>query len=327
MDDGALTQTYGNLDLPEGTPDRPLVTFALFAYNQERYIREAVKGAFSQTYSPLEIILSDDCSSDRTFEIICEMARGYRGENRVVVRQSQPNLGLAGHVNRVMALSRGEIIVVAAGDDISLPDRVTYSVSTFARHLNATAVSFCDIRIDEEGHQISESAVSKTDTPVTLDMFLAAGPRAQSRLHLSGASRAFRRKVWDRFGPLQLDCPAEDTPLLRRALYLGTCIRCGRPGIQYRVHAAQMSTPQNIAAMKAGAFRAQYLTDLALVGVTTRVRSHVEAEAIEFALRALRQTGRPPSLRLIAQVLPAAGFDLREKLGLLKRFFLREELK
>ena len=41
----------------------PLVTFALFAYNQERYVREAVEGAFAQTYQPLEIILSDDCSS------------------------------------------------------------------------------------------------------------------------------------------------------------------------------------------------------------------------------------------------------------------------
>jgi len=50
------------------TTDRPLVTFALVAYNQEQYIREAVEGAFAQTYEPLEIILSDDCSSDRTVE-------------------------------------------------------------------------------------------------------------------------------------------------------------------------------------------------------------------------------------------------------------------
>lgn len=40
----------------------PLVTFALFAYNQEKFIREAVEGAFAQTYESLEIILSDDCS-------------------------------------------------------------------------------------------------------------------------------------------------------------------------------------------------------------------------------------------------------------------------
>ena len=58
--------------------ERPLVTFALFAYNQERYIREAVEGAFAQTYEPLEIILSDDCSTDRTFEIMQEMVANYR---------------------------------------------------------------------------------------------------------------------------------------------------------------------------------------------------------------------------------------------------------
>jgi len=51
------------------TNTKPLITFALFAYNQERFIREAVQGAFSQTYSPLEIIMSDDCSKDRTFDI------------------------------------------------------------------------------------------------------------------------------------------------------------------------------------------------------------------------------------------------------------------
>jgi len=50
MDNSALIETYGNHELPEGTADRPLVTFALFAYNQEQYIREAVEGAFSQTY-------------------------------------------------------------------------------------------------------------------------------------------------------------------------------------------------------------------------------------------------------------------------------------
>lgn len=55
--------------MPDNVTDQPLVTFALFAYNQEQYIREAVEGAFSQTYKPLEIILSDDCSRDRTFEI------------------------------------------------------------------------------------------------------------------------------------------------------------------------------------------------------------------------------------------------------------------
>jgi len=79
-------------------PGRPLVTFALFAYNQEKYIREAVDVAFSQTYQPLEIILSDDCSSDRTFEIMQEMAAAYVGPHDVRVRQSEVNRGLIDHV-------------------------------------------------------------------------------------------------------------------------------------------------------------------------------------------------------------------------------------
>ena len=54
--------------------ERPLVTFLQFSYNLEHFIREAVEGAFAQTYSPLQIILSDDCSTDKTFEITRAMA-------------------------------------------------------------------------------------------------------------------------------------------------------------------------------------------------------------------------------------------------------------
>ena len=60
-------------------PSNPLISFVLLAYKQEKYIREAVEGAFAQTYSPLEIILSDDASPDGTFEIIQEMAAAYQG--------------------------------------------------------------------------------------------------------------------------------------------------------------------------------------------------------------------------------------------------------
>ena len=77
-------------------PDRPLITFALFAYNQEAYVREAIEGAFAQTYEPLEIILSDDCSTDRTFEIMQEMAAAYRGPHRVRVNLNPVNLGVGG---------------------------------------------------------------------------------------------------------------------------------------------------------------------------------------------------------------------------------------
>jgi glycosyltransferase involved in cell wall biosynthesis len=106
-------------------PKGPLVTFALFAFNQEQYIREAIQGAFAQTYKPLEIILSDDCSTDRTFEIMQEMASDYRGPHRVEARQTKRNLRPYSHVLDVSAISRGELMVLAAADDVSVPTRVS----------------------------------------------------------------------------------------------------------------------------------------------------------------------------------------------------------
>lgn len=106
------------------TETKPLITFALFTYNQEKYIREAVEGAFAQTYSPLEIILSDDGSSDRSFEILQTLAAGYQGRHHVMVQQTPVNAGNLAHVLNVVSRAQGELIVLAAGDDISLPNRV-----------------------------------------------------------------------------------------------------------------------------------------------------------------------------------------------------------
>lgn len=131
---------------------RPLVTFALFAYNQEKYIREAVEGALSQTYEPLEIILSDDCSKDRTFEIMKEMAFAYDGPHRVRVRQGHENVGTLKHVLEVADIARGVYLVVAAGDDISMPHRTRSLVKSFTSQ-DIAAVSSDDIVIDEYGNE------------------------------------------------------------------------------------------------------------------------------------------------------------------------------
>src|SRR2546430_17373747 len=95
---------------------KPILTFVVAAFEQEDYVAEAVEAAFRQTYSPLEIILSDDCSSDQTFEVMQRLAREYKGPHKVVLNRNERNLGLVGHVNRAVELAAGEIIVGSAGD-------------------------------------------------------------------------------------------------------------------------------------------------------------------------------------------------------------------
>jgi glycosyltransferase involved in cell wall biosynthesis len=150
MDDEALITHHGSTDLPAATDERPLVTFALFAFNQERYIREAIEGAFAQTYSPLEIILTDDCSSDSTPSIMEEMAAAYCGPHRIVVRRGLRNVGTLTHVLYAARMAQGEFLVVAAGDDISVPERVGTAVSALVG-TDFCAFSSDEFIIDENG--------------------------------------------------------------------------------------------------------------------------------------------------------------------------------
>jgi len=142
--------------MTQAAAERPLVTFALFAYNQEKYIREAVEGAFAQTYQPLEIILSDDCSSDRTFEIMQEMAAKYKGPHQVRATRNIKNLGVTQHFLTRCKEAKGGIIVVAAGDDISLPTRVAEHVPEYD-DLSVAGVSSAFNLIDSAGQLIAEN--------------------------------------------------------------------------------------------------------------------------------------------------------------------------
>ena len=118
----------------------PLVSFIVVAYNQDKYIKEAVLGAFSQTYQPLEIILSDDGSSDLTFEIMQDMVEKYVGPHKIILNKNKKNVGLVSHINNICEMSSGEIIILAAGDDISLPQRSERSVQLLSD--DSVAVSF-----------------------------------------------------------------------------------------------------------------------------------------------------------------------------------------
>ena len=127
----------------------PLVTFALFAYNQERFVRDAVRGALAQDYSPMEIVLSDDCSRDGTFDAMRQEAAGYRGPNQVVVRRNPSNLGLAGHIDAVLSTARGSIILPAGGDDVSLAGRTPACVAAFRERPGLVAVACRTKSIDD----------------------------------------------------------------------------------------------------------------------------------------------------------------------------------
>lgn len=218
---------------PESSPsERPLVTFALIAYNQEKYIREAIAGALSQTYSPLEIILSDDCSSDRTFEIIEEMASRYGGPHQIILNRNNRNLGIGGHVNAVMALSQGQLIVVAAGDDISLSTRCEVYATVWLKEGCPTCSIFSPtIERYENGSEITKG-LSHPDSA-------AYHTIVETGYHpVPGSSHAWSRETFSIFGELPDSLINEDTAIYFRNLLVGHILICDQPQVIHRIHGA-----------------------------------------------------------------------------------------
>lgn len=212
-----------------------LITFALFAYNQEHYIEEAIEGAFSQIYSPMEIILSDDNSNDQTFHIMEKMAKEYTGPHKIILNRNNENMGLIRHINKIaLEISTGDIIVVASGDDISLKNRVNQSYRIFKDDPRIMSVSMNLERIDEIGRLIKQKYINSQLT--TLNDFIN-----NPHLLLLGASRAYRKKIFNFFGELNPNIFAEDSGLVFRSILLGKNYHSDSIGIQYRISETSMS--------------------------------------------------------------------------------------
>ncbi|MEW6563202.1 MAG: glycosyltransferase [Pseudomonadota bacterium] len=175
---------------------RPLVTFALFTYNQERYVREAIEAAFSQDYHPLEIIISDDGSSDNTFKIIQEMAESYSGPHKVVVLQTDRNLGTLLHVARVAKISQGALLVLAAGDDISKPNRTRLCVDYWLRTGAWGLYSKFDY-IDDNGDLLSQSEEMDQWSSIMDGLRQYVNKERDKVLLVHGATSVYDKKVFD----------------------------------------------------------------------------------------------------------------------------------
>lgn len=217
----------------------PLVTFALIAFNQEHYIREAVLAAFAQTYSPLEIIISDDCSADDTCKIIDELIKRYRGPHKVSWNRNPINLGIGSHVNRIFELARGELIVLAAGDDISAPERTAEVVSTWlkAGRPDGSIHSAAEI-ISPHGKLIGRITSDRKTGSVTELV------RKDARLVI-GPCHALTRGIHSRFGPLPKGTVFEDRALSFRSFLSGKILYIKKPLVKYRQHQNSISS-QNI---------------------------------------------------------------------------------
>jgi glycosyltransferase involved in cell wall biosynthesis len=209
---------------------RPVgVSVLLLAYNQERTVEVAARSCLAQQGGPYDIVLSDDASTDSTFARLQALAAAYRGPHRLRLRRSERNLGIAEHYNRLVADTTGELLVTAAGDDISLPQRVLRLAAAWdatGRRADLIASHVVDMAPDGSLH-----GTLRVDD---LAAWRSADDWAAKRPHVIGAGHAFTRRVMERFGPLAPDVPYEDQIVAFRAIVSGGGVTVDEALVHYR---------------------------------------------------------------------------------------------
>lgn len=106
--------------------NKPLVSVIIPCYNAEKYVEEAIRSIMTQTYPNLEIIVTDDCSSDNTLMILETLAAE---DSRIQVIKNKENLKIVKSLNNMIEVAQGKYIARMDADDISLPERIEKQVN------------------------------------------------------------------------------------------------------------------------------------------------------------------------------------------------------
>lgn len=133
--------------------NQPLVSIVMPAYNCERYIQKAIGSILSQTYQRIELLIADDGSKDSTKQILASYA-----DPRIQLYNNEKNLGYLKTCNKLLKLTKGDLITFQDADDYSEHNRIELLVNAFEKDKNlACCGSNCHV-IDTENKVTSTSS-------------------------------------------------------------------------------------------------------------------------------------------------------------------------
>ena len=126
------------------------------AFNAERFVEAALSSILAQTYRPLEVIVVDDASTDRTPAILRQLT-----DPRLRVIRNQENLGAFATTARAVSAAAGELVAIYHADDVYDPPLVEKEVACLRRHPSAAAVFTENRMIREDGSLIGTNRLPR----------------------------------------------------------------------------------------------------------------------------------------------------------------------
>lgn len=205
----------------------PRASLVLLTFNQQQFVEDALRAALAQDVDGLEVVVSDDASTDETWPKICSSGPASAGRHSIVLNRNAQRLGIVGNLMRAAEIASSDHIIVAHGDDISLPSRCSRTLEFWrshgSRHELVAADAF-DMSLD--GQVIGIKSVDNLER-WTPERWLRRRPFV-----LGAGFMVLRSFLLGR--ALRSDLAVEDQVLALRALMRSSAIRLPEPLICHR---------------------------------------------------------------------------------------------
>ena len=204
------------------------LSVVLLSYNQETYIEAALISLLEQDVDDLEIVISDDASSDETVQVINKVLKDFKTSKKIKLNINSKNIGIVANLNLALGMTSGDLIFIAGGDDISKKARCSdcykFWLESGARHdLVAT-----------DGYDMSKNGVNLgVKTTDNLEEWTLERWHRNCRPYFFGASHMVSRKLVN-LNCLDVNLPFEDQVYVHRALMMGGAIRLPSPLVYHR---------------------------------------------------------------------------------------------
>jgi glycosyltransferase involved in cell wall biosynthesis len=139
--------TWQEISNPSMLPKEPLVSCKMITYNHEKFIAQAIEGVLMQkTDFPFELVIGEDCSTDKTRDVVFSYQQKYPEIIRVITSES--NVGMIPNGIRTSNACRGKYIALCEGDDYWIDSqKLSKQVMFMMQHPNLS-MSFHAARID-----------------------------------------------------------------------------------------------------------------------------------------------------------------------------------
>jgi glycosyltransferase involved in cell wall biosynthesis len=114
------------------------ISIVMTVYNGEKYLKDQIDSFLNQTLLPDEIVIADDCSSDKTIEIIEKYKKNY--PDKIKIFKNKHNLGFTRNFENAISKSSGDIIFLSDQDDIWYENKIETVIKKFNSNPNINLI-------------------------------------------------------------------------------------------------------------------------------------------------------------------------------------------